>query len=200
MTRKTIAVDIDDVLAINVPAVIDFSNKKWGTKLTLDDWHENWAEMWKIEVSETFKRAKAMDKANLWAAHKKIEKADQVLHDLKKKFKLVIATSRRKELETVTLEWIDSYFPDVFEEVHYSGIFEKDKLYKDSHKATKGELVRQIGADYLIDDHTKHCFAAAEGGISSLLFGDYPWTRKNNLPDRVTWVKDWPAVAEYFNV
>ncbi|HLA48993.1 MAG TPA: hypothetical protein VJY84_00415, partial [Candidatus Saccharimonadales bacterium] len=63
----------------------------------------------------------------------------------------------------------------------------------------KAEVCREIGADYLVDDQPKHCLAAADAGITALLFGDYKWTRVNNLPKNVIKVRNWPAVLEYFN-
>ena len=66
-------------------------------------------------------------------------------------------------------------------------------------KATKADIVKQIGADYLIDDQPKHCFAAAEAGITSLLFGDYRWNRNVKLPEGVVKVRTWHEVLEYFD-
>lgn len=49
MKKPKIAVDIDDVLSEFVPALIEYSNKKWGTKLTIDDFSEDYAQMWKVD-------------------------------------------------------------------------------------------------------------------------------------------------------
>lgn len=40
---KTIAVDLDDVLSASVPGFVAYSNKRWGTTLTLDDYDEDCA-------------------------------------------------------------------------------------------------------------------------------------------------------------
>ncbi len=56
--KQTIAVDIDDVLSVNVPAFINFSNERWGTRLTIDDYSEHWGDMWKVDHDEWGRRAK----------------------------------------------------------------------------------------------------------------------------------------------
>ncbi|HJQ08525.1 MAG TPA: hypothetical protein VJ836_03545 [Candidatus Saccharimonadales bacterium] len=40
--RRIIAVDIDDVLSASAEGFVVFSNKQWGTRLTLDDYTEDW--------------------------------------------------------------------------------------------------------------------------------------------------------------
>lgn len=201
MTRKTIAVDIDDVLAINVPAFLEFSNRRWGTNLTIDDFREDWGAMWQIEKETWIERMNEIHESKIFSSFKSFEDAKEVLQGLASKYRLIIITSRRKELEQETAAWIDEYFPDVFEEVHHAGIW--DKLEKEDSVAiattTKAEICSQLGGDYLIDDHLKHCFAAADSGIPSLLFGDYPWNRADTLPEGVVRVRDWRSVGDYFN-
>ena len=198
MSKKTIAVDIDDVLAINVPAFIEFSNQRWKTNLTIEDFTEDWRTMWEVDTETLAARVKELDDQKLVAGFEHFKDATETLAALKRKFKLVITTSRRRVLIPQTTDWINNYFPDLFEEIHHAGIW--DKLEKQAYQATKAELCRQIGADYLIDDHPKHCFAAAEAGIPSLLFGEYPWNKGSKLPDGVSRVKNWQEVGEYFCV
>jgi 5'(3')-deoxyribonucleotidase len=120
----------------------------------------------------------------------------EVLQELKKDYRLVILTSRREMVKDETLAWLNDVFADVFSEVHFTGFW--DTVSEDRYFLTKGELAKQIGADYLIDDQPKHCFAAAEAGVASILFGDYAHSRALELPEGVTRCKDWAAVQEYF--
>lgn len=199
MKKPVIAIDIDDVLAANVPAFLAFSNKKWGTHLTIEDFHEDWATMWGVDHSVVEERSMEMDKAGVFRNHPHFDEALPVLKKLSKSYTLVIATSRRKNLNKDTMEWIEQYFPNIFKEVHYAGIWDDFSKYKDAHLQTKGELVRQIGADYFIDDQPKHCFAAAEAGIQTLLFGDYPWNRDVQSSQRIARVHNWQEVEAYFD-
>lgn len=49
MKRLTIAVDIDDVLADNAAGFVTFSNERWGTNLTPDDYGEHWVKVWQVD-------------------------------------------------------------------------------------------------------------------------------------------------------
>jgi len=194
---KTIAVDFDDVLADSARGFVDFCNQKWGTKLTVDDYSEHWAQMWGIDKTEADKRAELLYKSGVQGRFSPLEEAKPVLSDLGKKYELVITTSRVRKIQKDTLDWIDQHYKGVFKEIHFSGLFDTDS--PDRHKLTKTDLLKSIRADYLIDDHPKHCVAAAETGIVSLLFGDYAWNRRlDNLPRGVTRVLNWSEVKSFF--
>jgi 5'(3')-deoxyribonucleotidase len=197
MKKQVIAVDIDDVLAVNVPAFVEFSNQKWGTNLTVEDFNEGWAKMWGVDHEVVAERSKEWQKARLVRTYKHFNEAHLVLEKLAKKYELVITTSRPTVMTDDTSEWIAKYFPGIFSAIHFSGIW--DNLDKGAHLLTKGELLKEIGASYLIDDQPKHCVAADEVGIKSLLFGDYPWNKDTKLSKNIVRVKDWRAIEEYFN-
>ncbi|HEX5797583.1 MAG TPA: hypothetical protein VFX86_04305 [Candidatus Saccharimonadales bacterium] len=194
--KQVIAVDLDDVLSINIPAFIRFSNQKWGTNLTLEGYQENWMGMWDIDERTLAERSEVI-RREFWHTLEHSGEALPVLQTLSKKYKLVIATSRRREMKQPTKEWIDRYFNGIFEEVHHAGIFDNQRGDIAS-KVTKARLYREIGADFIIDDHAKHCIGADKIGVQALLFGDYPWNKAAVLPDTITRVKDWKEVGEYF--
>lgn len=107
---------------------------------------------------------------------------------------LMVATSRRLQVQSDTLLWIEEHFPGVFASsaVYFSGLW--DTVHEDSHKLTKTELITQINADVLIDDQLKHCLAVSETGRNAILFGDYTWNRVDSLPDRVVRCHSWSEV------
>src|SRR3990167_1583211 len=198
-SKQTIAVDIDDVLAANAEAFIDFTNQRWGTSLTIDDYDEHWAKVLQVEYEEEKKRILEVYNSRIFANYRPFLDAVPVLKQLAKRYKLVILTSRQRLLNKDTKIWLDKHFANIFSEIHHSGIWDDwQKHSREKIKYTKSQVAAQIGADYLIDDQIKHCLAAAEAGIEALLFGDYTWNRLKKLPPRVTRVKDWQAVLEYF--
>lgn len=193
---STIAVDLDDVLSAGAQGFVDFSNKRWGTNLTVDDFTERWAEIWEVDLEEEKRRAHIVYDSGIMRRYKRLDRALPVLTKLSETYKLVVLTSRVRRIEKDTMEWLDKHFPGIFTEVHFAGFY--DELTSDSHTYTKAEISREIGADYLIDDQLKHCFAAASAGIEAILFGDYSWNRTEELPAKVTRVKNWQEVGEYF--
>ncbi len=198
MRKSVIAVDIDDVLSANAEGWVAYSNKRWGTKLKPEDYTEHWSLMWGTDHEETERRAVEFHKAKVVGKYRHFDEAKPVLEALARKYSLVVTTSRRRDLMDETTEWISMYFEGIFDEIHYAGMW--DKVTDASAQATKAELCKLIGADYLIDDQLKHCLAADIVGIKAILFGNYSWNQADSLPAGVTRCVDWQAVAGYFDV
>lgn len=200
MIKPVIAVDIDDVLARHVTIFVEFSNQQWGTNLTTEDYDENWAKLWHVDEVELMRRADIFHRSGVLAQCQPIDGALPALRHLKQDFRLIVITSRRIQVETETLAWINQNYPDIFEEIHFAGIWDAINVKSDiMAQSTKAALCQQLGANYLIDDQFKHCHAAAESGVASLLFGDYGWNRQAVLVPGITRVIDWQAVEGYFN-
>ena len=200
-SRETIAVDIDDVLARSAEAFITFSNQQWGMQLTPEDYQEDWATVWSVPLEEAIARGEILQSFMGVSGHRTFEEALPVLRRLAEKFDLVTLTSRREVLKPDTDAWIAQHFPGIFKELHYAGIWDNPPDVLQALEHTKGELCREIGADYLIDDHPKHCIGAAAAGIRAVLFGDYAWNRgEQSLPNGIVRARRWHDVAEYFHV
>lgn len=198
---KTIAVDIDDVLALSAKDFIAFTNQRWGTSLAVDDFDEHWAKVWQVDHEEEQIRKKEFFASGIVKNYDHFPEALEVLKKLKKNYELVILTSRIKLLSQDTRDWIDRNYGNIFSEIHFSGIWDDpNKLSIEKVKYTKAEVFHEIGADYLIDDQLKHCEAVAEARIPVLLFGDYKWNQTTKkLPATITRVKNWQEVLEYFD-
>lgn len=194
MTKPTIAVDVDNVLAMHADALMTFYNSVAGTSLTIDDY----SEMWRF-AGESVDHKKVIGgqfvASGIHARMGVIEGSQQALAQLKSNYKLVIITARKKAVVETTLTWVEQHFPGVFDGIHFAQIWEEE-----GSKITKADLCRQVGAEYLIDDSLEHCFLVAEAGIETLLFGDYAWNKiKEPLPKCVKRVKDWQEALGYFN-
>src|SRR5688572_8309308 len=121
---KTIAVDIDDVLAANAEAFIAFTNKRWGTNLTVNDYDEHWAKVWQVEYAEEKKRIMDFFNARLFKDYRPFLEAVPVLKQLSQNYHLVLLTSRNRLLSADTKDWINRYFKGIFGEIHFSGIWD----------------------------------------------------------------------------
>ena len=93
--KPIIAIDIDDVLAANAAGFIEWSNQKFGTHLTADDYQEHWAEMWKIEHEKAEQRAHEFHESDHVGTYKVIPDALEALEILRRQFTLILLTSRR---------------------------------------------------------------------------------------------------------
>ncbi|MBX4199157.1 hypothetical protein KW800_02725 [Candidatus Parcubacteria bacterium] len=196
MKKLTIAVDIDDVIAASAPAFIAYSNEKFGTHLTVDDYHERWGDVWKVEQEELIKRAHEYHESGDHAKYGVIDGAKDSLKELRRNFRLIVLTTRRNSINQLTRDWINKFYPDIFDDFVFTGFYD-DPTVGGAHM-TKAELARGVGAQYLIDDQLKHILASAEIGIKGLLFGDYFWNKADHLPTNVERVRNWTEVLEYF--
>lgn len=199
MKRKVITVDLDDVLADSAARFVAFSNEQWGTTLSVDDYSEHWAEMWGIDIEEAIKRQQHIYREEVQIHLDSLGDAKEVLGRLAANFDLIIVTSRPKVLQKGTVEWIEKYYAGLFKDIHFAGIWDGKYSLDHANTLTKAGIIKELGADYFIDDHPKHCFAVAAEGIPTVLFGNYSWSRGLQLPKGVTRAKNWIAVEEYFS-
>ncbi len=202
MSKRVIAVDIDDVLSASAVGFAKFSNERWGSSLTADDYDEDWSKFWGVPLEEGIKRAGELHDAGLFGSYDTIGQALLVLQSLKGRYDLIVVTSRRQRIKPETDAWLAWNFPGIFSAVHYAGFYDRDKQ-TDVRKALvqhKAALCWELGVDYLVDDQLKHCLGAAECGVGALLFGNYRWNRvAEKLPAGVTEVHNWNEVKDYFD-
>ena len=193
--KRTIAVDIDEVLAVHNKALVEFHNSHYGSTHTLDDYvSDRWSEVWGTEHEETARRAIEFHETGVHGKLELVPGAQSALKLLSKDFRFVGVTLRRKMTIDSTRLWVQKHFPDIIAEVRFVHAWE------DPDASSKAEVCREIGADWLIDDTLKHCLIAADAGINAILFGDYPWNQTTEvLPSGVTRVNDWKGVLEYFD-
>jgi len=197
MTKPTIAIDIDEVLADYAAEFVVMSNKLWSTNFTADDYHEDWLTLWGVDLDEAVARGQAMLDDRMHERLRHDDKAVDVLAKLAQNYNLIVLTARNLATKELTLEWLKRHYPMILPgSVNFAGIWDNPK--PDAVHQTKGSIARQLGVEYLIDDQLKHCLAAHEHGIKSLLFGDYRWNQADDLPKGVTRVSNWHAVEEYF--
>lgn len=196
MRKLRIAVDIDDVLAENAAGFVKYSNEKWGTNLTVDDYDEHWGAIWKVDSLEVERRAQEYHNSSTMRRYGHIGGAKEVLARLSERHHLLIATSRRMQMRADTVEWLNEHFDGLFldEDIHFAGIW--DNIDDSSITRTKRDIIESFGIDVLIDDQLKHCLAVAETGRRALLFGVYNWNRQTVLPAGVERVVDWVEVEK----
>lgn len=201
MDKKTIAVDVDDVLATNAQDFIEYTNQRWGTNLTIDDYDEHWMKVWQVEYDEAERRAEEYHTSGIQSRYLYHDDSRETLAQLHEKFRIVVVTSRRIIIEKETRTWLKKYYGESIDDIHFAGIY--DDMTMDigtKMKQTKGDLLKDIGADYFIDDQIKHCLSADAHGIQAILFGDYAWNRTAEIPESIKRCHNWGEVARYFGV
>lgn len=197
---KKIAIDIDDVLSCGAEGFVEYSNKFWGTNFTADDYDEDFKKLWSIDDKQMKDRMQHYLSTDTLSKYKVKEKSLESLTKLKQNYHLKIVTSRNSIFKDITYEWVNTNFPGIFsiEDIHFSGIFDGND--ENQIKKTKKTIIEDLAADYFIDDQLKHCLAVSELGINVVLFGNYKWNQKNDLPSNVSRIHNWEDIMGYFNV
>ncbi len=198
--KPTLAIDIDDVLAANAAGFVKFSNERWGTNLTVDDYDEHWAKVWQVDDEESERRAALWHEGKIVSRYEHFPEAEVVLGKLHEKFRIIVVTSRRRMIEPETRAWINTHFAGLVDDIHFAGFYDSTDRVSEKLKMTKADILTELQVDYFIDDQPKHVFGAASVGISSILFGDYSWNQVEGLPEDVTRCASWGDVANYFEV
>jgi 5'(3')-deoxyribonucleotidase len=195
--KPIVAIDLDDVLSHTAEGWVAYSNKTWGMSLLPDDYDENWVRVWGVAYQEALKRREIVYRSGIIAKFKHHDDAKLVLTKLAGQYRLFVVTSRLKIAKEETFKWLQNHFGNLFEDIRFSGFYDNSGL--DAINMTKADILKEIGASYLIDDQPKHCLAAADAGITAILFGEHRWSRVNKLPPGVVRIKSWLEVEKYFD-
>jgi len=192
-SKKTIAVDIDEVLFPMVNDLIKYVDREHKVKLTPEDFKTYHLEdIWPAGsaegtiVFESYKKQVTPEIAP-------VEGAAEALKALSRNYDVIVMTARDVSVKPITMSWINNYFPGLFKGVHFVGNRIDSVTWR-----TKAEVCEELGVSYLIDDSLKHLTLVSRAGIKGLLFGDFSWNQ-GDLPKGIVRVNGWQEVLEYFD-
>jgi uncharacterized HAD superfamily protein len=195
MKKPIIAVDIDEVLMPHFGDLIGWYNSQFGTALTLYDNHPSDPGNWGTDdIEVAIRRVHQFYDTHEFKTSKPLKEAQSVLERLRSRYELVIVTARDTVLEAATTDWLDEHFKEIFSAVHFTRHFSLE-----GKRRPKAEILHEENASYFIDDSLEHVLAAAQRGISCILFGDYAWNQSKELPNNVVRCKNWRTVEGSFN-
>lgn len=195
MGKQVIAVDIDDVLSPMRDLVFMHHNEVYGTDIPVDEADSYFFSDYTkdtYDVVET--KLKTFIETDTFKNNQPLEDAVAVIKYLEADYDIFVVTSRQDFYYDVTHSWLQEHFPDVFKAVHFTSWAGSVEL-----KVPKSQICIENGASYLIDDNLDYALEAARAGLEVLLFGQYPWNKRGDLPPKVTRVNGWQAVKKYFD-
>lgn len=194
---EVVALDIDDVVVKHVEGFVAWSNATYGTALTVDDYTEDWGELWGVDPRNVEARKRDFFSDEIVGNFEVVEGAPEGLLALAATKKIIGVTSRRESLRPITESVLEAIAPGAFSNVIFATYFSQGVKITRS----KAEICQQIGAESLIDDHLKHCLAVNAVGIDAILFGDYAWNRPTEeLPIGVVPADHWGEVLEHYGI
>ncbi|CAN6172865.1 unnamed protein product [Urochloa humidicola] len=196
--KMVVAVDVDEVLGSFLAALNKFIADRYSWNHTVSEYHVyEFFRIWNCSreranylVHEFFTTHYFQD------GIQPIPGARDALQNLSSFCSLSIVTSRQDAIKSHTLEWIDKYYPGLFEQIHFGNHFALE-----GQSRPKSEICRSFGAQVLIDDNPRYAMECANDGMRVLLFdydNSYPWceTGVDESHPLVTKVHNWEEVEE----
>lgn len=196
-TRKKIAIDIDDVVAMTSEAVREWANEKAGMTLGAHDYFLTEADYWNYYEAVWEKHGVAslsledfLETMDASQGHiRAMEDARRVIRALKSEYDLVFMTARRPAHKDSTRVWLDEFIDSSVP------LYLSHNPFANEVAQSKGELCAELGIDMLIDDNVDNCHSALQYGVDAIVFGNYGWNV--DVPDGVVRCQSWSQVEEY---
>ncbi|KAB2072485.1 hypothetical protein ERO13_A07G017900v2 [Gossypium hirsutum] len=196
--KITVAVDVDEVLGNFVSALNKFIADRYSLKRSVSEYHVyEFFKIWNCSRQEADIRVHEFFKSSYFkkGIHP-IPGAQRALHRLSRFCDLSVVTSRQNVIKDHTMEWLEKYYPGLFQEMHFGNHF---ALHGKSRP--KSEICRLLGAKILIDDNPRYAVECAQVGIRVLLFdyeNSYPWCKTESIDKHplVTRVNNWEEAEQ----
>ena len=197
--QKTIAIDIDDVIADGTESIRRLVNARFGVDLKEEHYRVKgpykgyYQRVWQEHgIAELVDFGRLYDEMIVDQSHVPVlAGAHDAIHALMQKYHIVFVTSRDIKWKEATHRWFRDFLGLGDIKVHFVG------NYYSGITHDKGELSRALGATLLIDDNPDHCQSALDAGVQAILFGDYGWHM--TIPEGIVQCSDWSAVLEYLS-
>ena len=138
--KRVIAVDLDDTLSYTNQTICQWHNDKYGTNLTLEDFHSYY--YWKNPGWGTPAEAVAKVREFLLSPHANdIPPIEDAIHGTRKLkeagYTLVVITARMHEIAQSSVEWLEKHFPGIFDTVYFTSAFQ-------THPDDAADLITEI--------------------------------------------------------
>ena len=190
--RMRIGIDMDDVVADSMDAIIRMNNEKYGTSLKKENiWSYHFRDVIGITREEELKRLEAVFAEDQRVTLRPMEGAIEAITALKHAgHELYVVTARPLTDALQTERWLDHRFPKAFAGVHYANLNEVDGVIV----RKKSAVCKELGIELMIDDNMKNALDCASAGIRVFLF-DQPWN-KGELYAGVARVHSWEEIVK----
>lgn len=188
-----IAVDLDDTIANFTLDFLEFYNKKYGKNFTLDsvncyDYYTGLGldKETLMQILDEFYQTEGFADLGL------VTGAKEGIEKLANDNELYIVTGRPVAMRQITEDWVNKYFPGIFEEILITNTY--SSTINDA-RVTKSSFCLSIGAPVIIDDNLLFAKECANQNVRVLLF-DCPWNQEEDLNQNIARVYSWQEITE----
>lgn len=188
-----LGIDLDELLAGFMAALIDYHNATYDTALRREDFHSTrfW-ETWGGTREQAIQKIHDFHSTSYFRCMEPILGSQSGVYRLRENNDLFIITARQDCIADATRKWVDRHFPDTFLDVVFGNHFSQS-----GKSRTKRQICDSLEIDVLIDDCLEYALDCCTPSRHILLL-DCPWNRCAGLPDGVYRVKSWDGIVDSF--
>lgn len=185
-----LAVDIDDVLIPFFSSLADWHNKRLGTNYKVDSLRDfNLSSGWGIDEEYWIAQCNLFHSTGGSASIDIDPEAGSSLARLAEDHEIVLVTSRPVFHHQHTSGWMKRNLSNVTDRLIMCDSYTADG---GTAHMNKGDIAKDLGADYLIDDAVHYIEKANQSGVKGILFGNYSWNRAGH--DKFLHARTWADV------
>jgi uncharacterized HAD superfamily protein len=187
-----IGVDCDDVLAQLYPAFFLYHNVIYGTTFTLEKTKKYY--LWETYPFSYDHFLEEMQNFIHQYGHKllTLPNSNPTLQKLSDNNTLYVITSRPNEYKNLTLDWINTHYPGIFNDVFFGNSFSPS-----GPTISKSQFCEDLSIDILIEDALHNAEECAEK--CEVLLLDYPWNSNSKHPS-IQRVSNWNQILEHIEL
>ena len=180
-----IAIDIDEVLVPFLKPMSKYHNKT----INKSKYSYVYRDIFDISEEESQKMVQEFYKSPNFRALEPIRGAQRAMYKIKRcSEKMYIVTGRQDISRKETEAWIDTYFPNIFDDIILTNSYTPNEIHK-------ADICRALNIGLIIDDNKAICDTCIENGVRALNFigGDdeiYPWCEENEIS-----IKGWETLT-----
>jgi 5'(3')-deoxyribonucleotidase len=188
--KKTLAVDLDDVLSESFASIIAYHNATYGTSHVASDMTDhNLNLLWGTTKEEAIRLVDEWFNSPFYMQTGPVGGAHAGLTALKNAgFSIIVITSRPLRSRRHTETWLEQNYAGLYNELYIT-----DQYANPDAPITKGSICADTNAVGLVDDVITYLEDVASKGMRAFQY-DTPWNQHESSP-RVTRVHSWDDVV-----
>jgi len=177
-----IAIDIDEVLVPFLRPMAKYHNKS----ISKTRYSYVYRDIFDITEEESQKMVQEFYKSQAFVQLTPMRGAQRAMYKLRRSAdKLYIVTGRQDTVREETEDWIDTFFPSIFDDVIITNSYTP-------YEVKKSDICRALNIGLIIDDNKGICDQCIEAGTDAFNFiGEevYPWCEEREIS-----IKGWDAL------
>ena len=186
-----VGIDLDEVLADFLSALIEYHNTAYGTSLIREEFQSyRFWETWGGTREEAIQKVYDFHETPYFKNMKPVVGSQELIDILNQNNDLVVVTSRQDDVAEATGEWIALHFPDTFSDVYFANHYSQN-----GSSTTKKQICDSVGIDVLIEDSPEHALECLNPKRKVLLL-DCPWNMSFELPQGIYRINSWKEILD----